>query len=90
MSTKNYLISSQQFQTILNLFETETEKVLSTKEAMLNLIDFLKTKDYSPENIMDVILQLRYKDEFMIQFTKLLVGKDRELLNSIDKIVHIS
>ena len=54
---------------------------------MLRLISFLQEKEYSPENIVDVILQLRYKDEFTIQFTKMLVGKNQDLIDAIEKIV---
>jgi hypothetical protein len=90
MGPKNYLISSNQFKTILNLFESETKVTLSTKGAMLRLISFLQEKEYSPENIVDVILQLRYKDEFTIQFTKMLVGKNQDLIDAIDKIIETS
>ena len=87
MRPKNYLISSNQLQTIVNLFENESEVALSTKGAMLRLISFHQEKEYSPENIVDVILQLRYKDEFTIQFTKMLVGKNQDLIDAIEKIV---
>ncbi len=90
MRPKNYLISSNQLQTIVNLFENESEVALSTKGAMLRLISFLQEKEYSPENIVDVILQLRYKDEFTIQFTKMLVGKNQDLIDAIDKIIETS
>lgn len=90
MGPKNYLVSSNQFKTILNLFESETKVTLSTKGAMLRLISFLQEKEYSPENIVDVILQLRYKDEFTIQFTKMLVGKNQDLIDAIDKIIETS
>lgn len=82
---KTYYIKQSQLEKIVESEKTQ-ERVLTDRDAMLNIIEFLKNKDYSDENIMDVILQLRYKDEFTHKFMLMNVGSDPTLIDSINKI----
>lgn len=82
---KTYYINQSQLQKIVESEKTQ-EKILTERQAMLNVIDFLKNKEYSDENIMDVILQLRYKDEFTKKFMLMNVGQDQTLIDSVNKI----
>ena len=82
---KTYYINQSQLQKIVESEKTQ-EQILTERQAMLNVIDFLKNKEYSDENIMDVILQLRYKDEFTKKFMLMNVGQDQTLIDSVNKI----
>lgn len=83
---KNYILSYHQFENIIEGIENSTQTELSLREAMLNIINFLKERGYSDEGSVDMILQLRHRDEFTINFMKIYVGDDEDLLNSIEKV----
>lgn len=80
----NYLISESQLQSLVSA--EKPVAVMSFRSALKKILDVLKEDDYEPEQIMDFILGLRYKDEFVIRKAQK-YKDDPEFLVAVSKII---
>jgi len=80
----NYLISESQLESLVS--SQQPVHVMSFRSALKKIVDVLKKDDYEPEQIMDFILGLRYKDEFVIRKVQK-YKDDPEFLTAVSKII---
>jgi len=80
----NYLISESQLESLVS--SQQPVHVMSFRSALKKIVDVLKKDDYEPEQIMDFILGLRYRDEFVIRKVQK-YKDDPEFLTAVSKII---
>ena len=61
----NYLISESQLESLVSAEKPIVS--MSFRSALKKIVEVLQKDGYEPEQIMDFILGLRYKDEFVIR-----------------------